>query len=107
MSNQDMPGPSSAPEPVVGDEEIEIDGFKVWCTKQGLKNETVAALYDQGFDSTRALALMLGEDVTDLRLPQKAQVRLLQAAIVTAKAHAQGAPVPRGTSPASLSTTPP
>ena len=107
MSDHENPGPSSAPAPVSGDEEIEMDAFKVWCASQGLKQETIAALYDQGFDSARALSLLTEEDITDLNLPQKAQTRLLQAAVTTAKAQSQGAPGEPGSCPAPASLTPP
>ena len=67
------------------DEEIAMDPFKLWCSKHGLKDTLVAALIDDGFDTVNTLALMQQEDVTALNIPQKGQVRLLQAAIKSAK----------------------
>ena len=91
MSEQ---GPSTSRAPQPGEEENEIsfvDNFKPWCANHGLKEETIAAIYDHGFDSLRALALMLDEDIPPLNLQNKGQIRLLQAAIAKAKnSSAQG-----------------
>ena len=67
------------------DEEVTMDPFKVWCSQQGIKDELVATLYDEGFDKLNTLALMQEEDVAALNIPQKGQLRLLQAAIAKAK----------------------
>ena len=63
------------------DMEIAMDPFKLWCSKQGLKDTVVAALIDEGFDQIRTVALMQEEDISALNIPQKGQIRLLQAAV--------------------------
>ena len=70
---------------VAGDEEIQMSGFKVWCNKHELSADTVAGLEDQGFNSVHALSLMQEDDVEELALGLRAQVRLLQNAIQSAK----------------------
>ena len=71
--------------PVQGDEEIQMDDYKLWCSDQDLKPEVVAELIDCGFESIRALSLMRDEDIEDMDIRPRAQIRLLQEAISTAK----------------------
>ena len=84
------PGTSQDLTPVEGDEEISMNTFKVWCCNQELKPATIAALVDNGFDSVRAISVLQGEDLADMNIPNKAQVRLLQAAVNTAKSQVRG-----------------
>ena len=94
-----QPGTSQDLTPVEGDEEISMNSFKVWCSDQELKAATIASLIDQGFDSIKAVSVLQEEDLGDINIPNKAQVRLLQAAVNTAKSQVRG-----GTG---LTTTPP
>ena len=63
------------------DSEILMNTFTVWCQQQGLKDDLVAKLVDEGFDDVKTVSLMKDEDVQALNIPQKGQLRLLQAAI--------------------------
>ena len=81
---------SSGLTPVSGDEEISMDTFKLWCSEQGLKPATIASLVDQDFDSIRAVSVLQEEDLGDFEIPSKAQVRLLLAAVDTAKSRVRG-----------------
>ena len=62
-----------------------MSAFKMWCADHSLKDETVAVLLEQGFDSVKTLTVIENQDVLDLNIPHKAQLRLLQAAIKEAK----------------------
>ena len=86
----------------VGDNEVLLDPFKLWCHQKGLKDELVAALIDEGFDSRKTLGLMRSEDVDDMVIPQRGQIRLLQAAIAEAKNNDS---VPSTTPPVTTPTT--
>ena len=86
-----QPGTSQDLTPVEGDEEISMNSFKVWCSDQELKAATIASLIDQGFDSIKAVSVLQEEDLGDINIPNKAQVRLLQAAVSTAKSQDRGA----------------
>ena len=76
--------------PVLGDEEIHMDKFKLWCLDKELKVDVIAQLMDQGFDSVLSLSLMIQDDVDELAIAQRAQIRLLQAAIKQAKQEIEG-----------------
>ena len=78
--------------PVLGDEEIHMDKFKLWCLDKELKVDVIAQLVDQGFDSVLSLSLMIQDDVDELAIAQRAQIRLLQAAIKRAKQEIDGDP---------------
>ena len=78
--------------PVMGDEEIHMDSFKLWCLGKELKADVIAQLEDQGFDSVLSLSLMIQEDIDELAIAQRAQIRLLQAAVKLAKQEIEGTP---------------
>ena len=89
-SSRDAETLNSNLSPVQGDEEILMDQFKLWCHRKELKDDVVALLADQGFDSVRSLSLMQPEDIDELAIAQRAQIRLLEAAITRAKQEITG-----------------
>ena len=80
------------------DGEILMDAFKLWCHNHGLKDELVANLIDDGFEDVQTLGLMTEEDISDMNIAQKGQLRLLQRAVKLAAQPVQSTeaePLPR------------
>jgi hypothetical protein len=87
---------------------VSFPDFRRWLTTKGVSEGTADTLIDSGFSTKLALSVMFEEDLGDMGIAPKAQYRLVQAAVKSAKAsiprddeegEVPVPPTPRATSP--------